>query len=81
MFGDVTEKDNTTNLNEKKTYSFPETSDALLWSLGLYYKADALRIDASYGKEFLHNGPYIISGLSPTTDKALFTKISASYAF
>lgn len=79
MFGDITEKDNTTNTNSNKTYSFPETSDAALWNLGLYYKADALRFDASYGKDFLHKGPYLISGLP--TDGALLTKISASYAF
>lgn len=76
MFGDVTEKDNTTNKNLKTTVSFPETSDATLWSLGVYYKADALRIDASYAKDILYNGPNFISGnVTPN----FIGRISASY--
>jgi len=78
VYGDVVSKDNTTNQDIKVTKSFAETSDDTLWSLGAYYKVDALRIDASYGKEFLYKGPYLISGASTSP---LLTKISASYAF
>lgn len=78
MFGDITSKDNTANLNQKTVISFPETSDATLWALGLYYKADALRLDASYEKKFLHNGPFFFSG-NPTSP--MLTKISAAYTF
>lgn len=78
VFGDVTQKDNTTNQNIKVTRSFTETSDDTLWALGVFYKAEALRIDASYSKQFLHNGPYLISGAATAP---LLGKISASYAF
>lgn len=78
MFGDITEKDNTTNKNLKTVKSFPETSDSVLWSLGVYYRADALRIDASYSKDFLYNTPYIVSGVATNP---MLTRISASYMF
>ena len=77
MYGDVTEKDNTTNKDLKTVQSFPETSDAALWSLGVYYHVDALRVDASYSKDFLYTGPHFISGDAATP--SLFGKISASY--
>ena len=78
MFGDITAKNNTSNQNIKTVDSFPETSDAYLWALGLYYKADALRVDASYEKKFLHNGPHFLSG---NQTSPMFGKISASYIF
>ena len=78
LFGSTTESDDTTGQSIKTEKTFDQTSDAALWSLGAYFKADALRVDASYGKEFLHNGPYLISG---ATTKPLLGKISARYAF
>ncbi|MCX6117867.1 MAG: hypothetical protein NT027_10010 [Proteobacteria bacterium] len=78
MLGDIVTKDNTTNQNIKKSISFPETSDSTLWSLGLNYKAGALRLDAEYKKEYLHKGPHFLAG---NTTAPLLTKISASYAF
>lgn len=78
MYGDMTATDNTTNKDAKATVSFPETSDSTLWALGAYYKAAALRLDASYSKQFLYNGPYLISG---NQTSPMLAKISASYTF
>jgi hypothetical protein len=78
LFGDITVKDNTSNKDSKVVQSFPETSDASLWSLGVYYKAKALRLDAAYEKKLLHNGPNFISGAKT---EPMLTRISGSYSF
>lgn len=78
LFGDITENDNTTGRRVRSERTVTETSDSSLWSLGMFWRADTLRVDASYGKEFLHNGPYLISGNSTSP---LFGRISARYAF
>jgi hypothetical protein len=77
LYGNITEDDNTDNLHKKTVDSVAETSDAALWSIGLFYKADALRIDAQVKKDFLYNGPHFISGNSTAP---LFGKIAATYA-
>jgi hypothetical protein len=53
-----------------------QTSDFNLWSLGLFYELEALRVDATYRKAFLHAGPYFASG--DETENPLM-RISASY--
>jgi|GEM_PF-3361133 len=78
LFGSIAEDDDTTGKKIKTEKTFAETSDSALWSLGVYYKVDALRVDASYGKEFLHNGPFLVSGAAT---KPLLARISARYAF
>jgi hypothetical protein len=78
LYGTVTEQDNTTGKNEKSVVSIEETPDANLWSLGMYYRAEALRVDASYSKAFLHNGPYLIAG---NQTSPLFGRLSVSYTF
>lgn len=78
LFGTITESDKTSGSMKKTETTFDETPDASFWSLGLSYTASPLRVDASYSKAFLHNGPYFISG---NTTTPLFGRISASYAF
>ncbi len=78
LFGTITETDKTSGKLKKTETTVDETPDASFWSLGLSYAASPLRVDASYSKAFLHNGPYFVSGNATTP---LFGRISASYAF
>jgi hypothetical protein len=78
LYGNITETDNTADLHKKTVDSVDETSDAALWSIGMYYQADALRVDAVVKKDFLYNGPNFISG---NTTAPLFAKIGAHYMF
>jgi hypothetical protein len=77
MLGDISIKDKTTNTEVKSVKTFDETTDDALWSLGMFYKADALRLDASYSKEIYYNGPYIVTGIASSS---FIGKISASYS-
>lgn len=78
LWGNVREKDNISATKTKIERSVTETSDANFWSLGLYYTSTRLRVDASYSKSFLHNGPYFVSG---NQTNPMLSRISASYAF
>jgi hypothetical protein len=76
VFGSQTSKDNTTGENLKIEKSVDETSDSSLWTLGAFYASDALRVDAVYSRNFLYNGPFLISGNSTSP---WIGRISASY--
>jgi hypothetical protein len=78
LYGTQTLKDPTGDTEIKIEKTVDETRDSDLWALGIYYKVDTLRLDASYMKDFLYNGPYFISG---NATKPMLTRISASYAF
>jgi hypothetical protein len=74
IWGTIKTKDDISSSKSEETIT--QTSDIDLWSLGAFYQVDALRVDASYKKNFLHSGPYLISG-DATTDPLV--RISASY--
>lgn len=76
LWGTKKTEDNLTAGHPTTEVSVPETPDAKLWSLGLAYRVDALRIDATFANAFLHNGPFFVTGAAtPST----FAVISASY--
>ena len=59
----------------------PQSPDASLWSFGVGYLHDALRVDAGVNaKSFMQNGPFFVTGVSTGTAAApvLFV-VSASY--
>jgi hypothetical protein len=78
LHGDIVENDDTSGTGAREERSINEISDASLWSLGASWTEGALRVDASVGKELLHNGPYLVSGAA--TDP-LLGRISARWAF
>lgn len=78
LFGSITETDKTSGKLRKSETTIDETPDASFWSLGLSYTASPVRVDASYSKAFLHNGPFLVSG---NQTSPLFGRISATYTF
>ena len=56
--------------------SLRATSDANLWSMGLYFEEKVWRVDATFTKSLLYNGPHFVSG-SPTPHP--LTRLSVSY--
>ena len=59
--------------------NLPQTPDSALWSLGMYYKRQSLRVDGSMTlKRFVHNGPHFVTGNATTPFVAQF---AASYNF
>ena len=46
--------------------------------LGAGVKLGTLQLDATLSEDFVHNGPYLISGESTSY---LFPKVSATYTF
>jgi hypothetical protein len=79
LWGRVVTKNKAAAGEPKYTTNLTETSDADLWSLGLFYKREALRLDAATAlKRFLHNGPHFITGASTPNIVAWF---AASYRF
>lgn len=76
IYGNQTRKDNTTgkNITIKKTIN--ETSDSSLWTLGAFYGSGPLRVDAVYSRNFLYNGPFLISG---NATSPWLARLSASY--
>jgi len=80
LWGRIVRTDKITANDPKTEVSITQTPDAALWALGLYYKADALRIDASYANSFLYAGPFFISGNARAGTAPMFTQISMTYA-
>ena len=79
LWGRLTTKDDFTAGKPKYTTNLAETTDNELWGFGLFYKREALRIDAAAEvRNFLHNGPHFITG---ATTAALLGQISGSYRF
>ena len=57
------------------------TKDHFSWftmQLGSGVKLGMLQLDAVLNSNFVHNGPYLVSGATTST---LFPKVSATYAF
>lgn len=80
IWGEVTTEDKVSSTDTvKTTESISETSDNTLWSLGMFYQVEKLRVDASYSKGFLYAGPYFISGDDKGGNQPLFGKLSVTY--
>jgi hypothetical protein len=78
LMGNVTAKDKVTAGNPKHEARLSDVEDASLWSFGVGYLHEALRVDAGVSaKSFLHNGPFLITG-NQTKAPVLFV-VSASY--
>lgn len=79
LWGRVVTKNKAGAGEPQYTTNLTETSDADLWSLGVFYKREALRFDAATAlKRFIHNGPHFITGTSTPNIVAWF---AASYRF
>lgn len=79
VWGRIITKNKAAAGEPKYTTNLTETSDSDLWSIGLFYKRDALRIDAATAlKRFIHNGPHFITGTATPNIVAWF---AGSYRF
>ena len=79
LWGRLTTKDDFTAGKPKYTTNLAETSDNELFGFGVFYKREALRIDAAAEvRNFLHNGPNFITG---ATTAPILGQISGSYRF
>ncbi len=77
MFYGSTKTEDGISAGEPKTEeSVDETPDVALWSLGLFYAQGPMRLDATYTKEFLHSGPYLLTG---DVTNNVFGRISLTY--
>jgi len=76
LWGEVKTEDDFSQGKPKTTESIDETPDSALWALGLLYKIEALRVDATLAKGFLHRGPHVVSG---DETENMFARISMTY--
>jgi hypothetical protein len=80
VWGNVVRNDKIATTAPKTETSINDTSDAVLCSLGLFYTAGLLRVDASFDDTFLFAGPYLVSGNARGGASPLFTQLSVSYS-
>jgi hypothetical protein len=79
VWGRLETKDKAAQGEPKYTTNLGETSDADLFALGLFYKREAFRVDASAAiKNFIHNGPNFITG---GVTAPIIAQFAASYRF
>ncbi len=76
LMGSVVEKDNLDKTKSEAEITSP--SDSNMWSLGLFWATEKARVDASFAKKLLHNGPYFVAG---NTTSPMLTRISATVNF
>lgn len=76
LFGTVTEKDEIADTKTEQDLSVGATDE--IWSFGVYWAAHSARVDASFSKKLLHNGPNFIAG---NTTSPMLGQISATYSF
>ena len=69
-------EDNLSSGEPESTASLRATSDSNLWSMGLSFEEEVWRMDATFAKALLYNGPHFISG-SATPNP--LTRISLTY--
>ena len=79
IVGTVSVKDKVTEGNPSYEFRLSDAADATLWSFGVAYTYENLRIDAGVNaKSLLHNGPQFITG---NATKAPVYMISGTYDF
>ncbi len=76
LYGSIKTKDDFNTGKPQTETSVDQTPDVSLWALGFFFQQQALRVDASYSKHFLHSTPFLVAG-DPT--KSVLGRISVTY--
>ena len=78
FYTDKTEYNDTDEYGDEYSGSYTIHDSWFSMMLGAGVKLGTLQLDATLCEDFLHNGPYLISGESTSE---LFPKVSATYTF